>query len=94
MPLIPWKMRRTMVITALHVVSSDSCIDGYPITICSGLMWPWPALFPRGLWVKSTSQSQQAQAFRSLADMSAMVLLTLCYLYKHIRNRVWSMGLC
>jgi hypothetical protein len=39
-------------------------------------------------------KASKAQASPSLTEMSAMVLLTLCYLYKHIRNRVWSMGLC
>jgi hypothetical protein len=39
-------------------------------------------------------KASKAQASRSLAEMPAMVLLTPCYLYKHIRNRVWSMGLC
>jgi hypothetical protein len=55
MLLMPWTMKATMVINALHVVSSDSCIDGYSVTVCSGLMLIWPALFPHGIWVKSTS---------------------------------------
>ena len=94
MLLMPWTMRTTMMINALHRVSSGSCIDRYLTTVCSESMWTWPALFPRGIWVRANKSSKPAQASRSLAEMSAMVLLTLCYLYKHIRNRVWSMGLC
>jgi hypothetical protein len=48
-------MKATMMINALLGVSSGSCIDGYSIAVCSGLMLIWPALFQHGIWVKSTS---------------------------------------